>query len=193
VDDLIELEATKVNKLHEFSTELFLRHTCSSSSFENLEGHVNIETGSMNLIEQTPSGKYPFYTRNIGSFFSDRYTHDATGVIVAGEGNFAPKFVSGKFGLHQRAYFISSKDSSISAPVIYEAIKSNVKYLNSVAVGSTVKSLRRFCFEKMPLPAGIDYSKLSHELNPIYKQILVEEEKQKQLKKAKRLLLSKYF
>ena len=147
----------------------------------------------MNLVEQSPSGKYPFYTRNVGSFYADRYTHDATGVIVAGEGNFFPKFVSGKFGLHQRAYFISSKDPSISAPVIYEVIKSNVKYLNAVAVGSTVKSLRRFCFENMPLPAGIDYSKLSQRLDVIYQQILNEEAKQKELERTKKLLLAKYF
>ena len=193
MDDLIELETEKVRRLHDFSSELFFRNTCLSHSSEYLGSHVNIETGSMNLIEQSPSGKYPFYTRNIGNFFTDRYTHDATGVIVAGEGNFSPKFVSGKFGLHQRAYFISSNDSAISAPVIYEIVKSNVKYLNAVAVGSTVKSLRRFCFETMPLPTGVDYFELSRKLNPIYQQILIEETKQKELKQVKKLLLSKYF
>ena len=154
---------------------------------------ANIETGSMNLDENNPTGTYPFYTRNVGSFFANRYTNDCSGVIVAGEGNFNPKYVSGKFGLHQRAYLITPKTSIVSAEAIYEIIASNVPFLNSVAVGSTVKSLRRFCFEQMPYYEDLDYESMNRSIKPMFQAILSLKAQIVDLKSVKSNLLTKYF
>jgi type I restriction enzyme S subunit len=147
----------------------------------------------MNLVEQNQNGAYPFYTRNVGSFFCDKYTHEGTGVIVAGEGNFSPKFVTGKFGLHQRAYFITPKDSRFSASVLFEIIENNVDFLNAVAVGSTVRSLRRFCFESIPFYEDADFRLLSAELDSVFSYIVALQKESALLKREKSVLLRKYF
>jgi type I restriction enzyme S subunit len=154
---------------------------------------INIETGSMNLDENTSSGKYPFYTRNVGLFFADKYTNDTTGVIVAGEGNFSPKYVIGKFALHQRAYLIAPKNNRFSSEVLFEIIKANKRFLETVAVGSTVRSLRRFCFETMPYYSDVDYSCLAVKLSPIFERITDLQKRIDYLNTTKQALLVKYF
>ena len=61
-----------------------------------------------------------------------------------------------------------------------EIIKSNVNYLNGIAVGSTVKSLRKNSFENMPFYNDGKYNiiedklKLIHNLEEQYKKLLNE-------------------
>jgi len=147
----------------------------------------------MNLDENTPTGKYPFYTRNVGSFFANKYTNDTTGVIVAGEGNFSPKYVTGKFALHQRAYLISPKNHRFTSEVLFEIIKANKSFLETVAVGSTVRSLRRFCFDGMPYYSDVDYSSLAAKLSPIFERIMGLQKRIDYLNTTKQALLIKYF
>ncbi len=147
----------------------------------------------MNLDENDPNGRYPFYTRNIGTFYSNKYTNEGKGAVVAGEGNFTPKFVNGKFGLHQRAYFIQPSTTKLGSEVIYEIILSNKKYLESVAVGSTVKSLRRFCFEQMPFFIDADYFCLNQILEILFGEIENFKKRKSILLNQKRILLDKYF
>lgn len=193
MDELIENYDERINLLSRISFCLYSQSIEHSQEISILKNFINIETGSMNLEENNPNGKYPFYTRNIGTFYSDRYTNDGMGVIVAGEGNFTPKFVNGKFGLHQRAYFISPNTAKLSPETIYEIILSNKKYLESVAVGSTVKSLRKFCFEQMPFYLDADYSLLSQKLAPLFKEIEALKVLRLLLQTQKHTLLSKYF
>ena len=102
------------------------------------------------MNENTIGGEYIFYTRNEGTFKSNKYTHNQEGIIVAGEGNFTPKYANGKFGLHQRAYLIYSKNTLFSNKVLYQIVNSNVNYLNGVAVGSAVTSSGRHTFDSRP-------------------------------------------
>lgn len=193
MDDLIEQKFDETASLLSLGDWIYKQYTAGHTPYGFLGDVVNIETGSMNLDENDPNGPYPFYTRNIGSFFADKYTHDCTGVIVAGEGNFSPKYVSGKFGLHQRAYLITPKSSKTTPEIIYEIILSNVSFLNTVAVGSTVKSLRRFCFEQMPYCPDADYSSLADKLKPIFNKVLEDRKTISVLSSLKKSLLSKYF
>lgn len=175
------------------SAESYLLCISNCKELSELRDYIHIETGSMNLEQNNPLGKYPFFTRNIGSFYSDQYTNEGKGVIVAGEGNFTPKFINGKFGLHQRAYFITPKSPFITPEVLYEIIYFNKGYLESVAVGSTVKSLRRFCFESMPFYKDADYKKLAMILLSVFNEIDILKKKISSLQKTKHFLLSKYF
>ena len=193
MDDLIENYQERIALLHQLSTFLFLSSTIHSKEKGFLKEYINIETGSMNLDENDPDGQYPFFTRNIDTFYSNKFTHEGKGVIVAGEGNFNPKFVNGRFALHQRAYFISSKTGVLTAEVIYEIILSNKIFLDSVAVGSTVKSLRRFCFEKMPFFKDADYEFLGEKLVPIFEEITQLKKRIAILRSQKAILLKKYF
>ena len=194
IDDLIEKYEEIVNKLNKLSNELYLKSIANASDLTTLKDYISIETGSMNLEDNNPDGKYDFYTRNEGVFKCDNYTHNTTGVIVAGEGNFKPKYASGKFGLHQRAYLIKSLDTSIiNNETLFELINSNQNFLNGVAVGSTVKSLRRNSFENMPFYKDGLYSLINDKTKIIRTKINEYGSKIEILNNAKKLYLDKYF
>lgn len=193
VDDLIENYEERISFLQKISSYLYLQLIEHSQKTSYLGNFIKIETGSMNLDENDPNGRYPFYTRNIGTFYSNKYTNEGKGAVVAGEGNFTPKFVNGKFGLHQRAYFIRPNTTKLGPEVIYEIILSNKKYLESVAVGSTVKSLRRFCFEQMPFFIDTDYFCLNQRLKILFGEIENLKRREDVLLNQKRILLNKYF
>lgn len=147
----------------------------------------------MNLNENIIDGEYIFYTRNEGTFKSNKYTHNQEGVIVAGEGNFTPKYANGKFGLHQRAYLIYSKNTLFSNKVLYQIVNSNVNYLNGVAVGSTVKSLRRNSFENMPFYIDGEYNNIEPILSQIHRLEKIYMNKIEKLKTLKTYYLQKFF
>lgn len=193
VDSLIENYEERISCLQKISSYLYLQLIEHSRKTSHLGNFIKIETGSMNLDENDPNGRYPFYTRNIGTFYSNKYTNEGKGAVVAGEGNFTPKFVNGKFGLHQRAYFIQPNTTKLGPEVIYEIILSNKKYLESVAVGSTVKSLRRFCFEQMPFFIDTDYFYLNQRLEILFGEIENLKRRENVLLNQKRILLNKYF
>ena len=193
IDSLIENYEERISFLQKISSYLYLQLIEHSRKTSYLGNFIKIETGSMNLDENNPNGRYPFYTRNIGTFYSNKYTNEGKGAVVAGEGNFTPKFVNGKFGLHQKAYFIQPNTTKLGPEVIYEIILSNKKYLESVAVGSTVKSLRRFCFEQMPFFIDADYFCLNQILEMLFGEIENLKKRKNILLNQKRILLNKYF
>ena len=182
-----------LTKLSEITTLYYSKSIANAEALSTLLNFINIETGSMNLNENNPNGKYIFYTRNEGIFKADIYTHEQEGVIVAGEGNFTPKYANGKFGLHQRAYLIYSNNKLFSNKVLFQIINSNVNYLNGIAVGSTVKSLRKNSFENMPFYFDGNYKIIEDKL----KEIHILEEKYKKLlneiKNLKKQYLGKFF
>ncbi|QGP40432.1 Type I restriction modification DNA specificity domain protein [Piscirickettsia salmonis] len=70
---------------------------------------------------------------------------------MPGEGqDFMPKYFTGKFDLHQRAYAIIDIDN-VDGKFLFYVIGYFRNYFLSQAVGSTVKSLRLPMFQKMPL------------------------------------------
>ena len=148
----------------------------------------------MNLEDNNPNGKYDFYTRNEGVFKCDNYTHNTTGVIVAGEGNFKPKYANGKFGLHQRAYLIKVLDTNIiNNEILFEIINSNQNFLNGVAVGSTVKSLSPNSFENIPFYKDGNYPLILSVISKLRTKIIEIKTRINTLINIKQLYLNKFF
>lgn len=164
IDDLMEHNNKILGKINILKRLLYMKSISNSLNQDVLKEYMSIETGNMNLNENDPNGKYLFYTRNEVIFKANKYTHNQDGIIVAGEGNFTPKYASGKFGLHQRAYLLSSITKLFSNEILFQIISSNVDYLNSVAVGSTVKSLRKNSFENMPFFIDGNYKSIENHL-----------------------------
>jgi type I restriction enzyme S subunit len=69
---------------------------------------VIIQTGKSNTEDAIKKGKYPFFDRSNKIKKSNDYIFDGEYTIVPGEGIFMPKYYSGKFNLHQRAYALTS-------------------------------------------------------------------------------------
>lgn len=112
----------------------------------------SVTTGSSNTIDALNEGLYPFFDRSQIVKRSNKFLFDTEAVIVPGEGmDFIPRYTSGKFDLHQRAYAVIPKEN-IDGRYLYYAIMNNRRHFSQVATGSTVKSLRLKSFELMKIP-----------------------------------------
>ena len=79
--------------------------------------------------------------------------YDCEALIIPGEGKeFLPRHFKGKFDLHQRAYALFNLLPGLDVRFLYHVLHYRSDYFPSVAVGATVKSLRRRHFENFPVP-----------------------------------------
>lgn len=112
-----------------------------------------ISTGKSNTKDAIEDGEYAFFDRSKIVKRSSKYLFDCDAIIVAGEGQtFLPKFYSGKFDLHQRAYAIFNFNKNISVHYVYKYLIHFNKYFERVAVGATAKSLRLRHFQDLSIP-----------------------------------------
>jgi type I restriction enzyme S subunit len=112
-----------------------------------------ISTGKSNTEDAVENGQYAFFDRSKVIKKSTKYLFDCDAIIVAGEGQtFLPKFYSGKFDLHQRAYAIFNFNKNVSVQYVYKYLIHFHKYFEEVAVGATAKSLRLRHFQDLPIP-----------------------------------------
>lgn len=113
---------------------------------------AKIGTGNRNAEDASINGIYPLFDRSQVVKKSNQFLFDDEAIIVAGEGQqFHPRYYSGKFDLHQRAYAIYGMKKHTNAKYLYYFIGNGKKYFESVAVGSTVLSLRLNHFQDFPI------------------------------------------
>ncbi len=113
---------------------------------------AKIKNGKSNTQDAVEDGLYPFFDRSKQIKRSNKFLFDTTAIIIPGEGKeFIPKFFSGKFDLHQRAYAIFDFSDNVNPKYIYYYILFSNQYFKSVAVGSTVMSLRLNHFIEFPI------------------------------------------
>ena len=118
---------------------------------------AKIQTGKSNKEDAVPDGYYVFFDRSKIVQRSNRFLLDAEAVIVPGEGSeFMPRYYRGRFDLHQRVYAITDF-RGVDGKFLYYVMRWKHRYFTQVAIGSTVKSLRkgmfeRFCFDCPLLP-----------------------------------------
>ena len=155
----------------------------------------NIQTGNMNVEDNIPDGKYYFFDRSVTIKKLNSFTFDNEAIIYPGEGSeFLPRYFNGKYALHQRSYSVNSvKDNSIK--YIYHFLKTKNNHFLTTAVGSTVKSLRKNCFENciISLPCLLEQEKIALFLTSIDKNIDENESILYKFKDQKQALLSKIF
>ncbi|MBS1902437.1 MAG: restriction endonuclease subunit S [Bacteroidetes bacterium] len=111
-----------------------------------------ISTGKSNANEAVDDAPYAFFDRSKTIKRSNRYLFDCEALIIPGEGaEFFPRYYSGKFDLHQRAYALFNFDSSVDIQFVYWHLIHFHKYFERVAVGATAKSLRLRHFTDLPI------------------------------------------
>ena len=109
---------------------------------------ANIQTGKSNKEDAVPDGNYVFFDRSRETQRSNRFLLDTEAVIVPGEGSeFIPKYYDGPFDLHQRVYAITDF-RGVDGMFLYYVLWCKRKYFSQVAIGATVKSLRKGMFER---------------------------------------------
>ena len=110
-------------------------------------------SGESDTKDAVPDGPYAFFDRSKTIKRSSRFLYDCEALIIPGEGKeFLPKYFKGKFDLHQRAYALFEFAPELDVRFLFHLLHHRADYFPSVAVGATVKSLRRRHFDNLPVP-----------------------------------------
>lgn len=113
----------------------------------------SISSGESDTQDAVADGPYAFFDRSKTIKRSSRFLYDCEALIIPGEGKeFLPRHFNGKFDLHQRAYALFDFLPGIEVRFLYHLLHHRSDYFPSVAVGATVKSLRRRHFENLSVP-----------------------------------------
>src|SRR3989339_1087492 len=113
----------------------------------------DISTGKSNANEAIENGDYAFFDRSKIIKKSSRFLFDCEALIIPGEGaEFFPRYYSGKFDLHQRAYALFKFDKNVDIRFVEYYLIFDHKYFERVAVGATAKSLRLRHFQDLGIP-----------------------------------------
>lgn len=116
----------------------------------NLGDVARVTNGKTNSQDAVIDGYYPLFDRSVLIKKSDKFIFDGEAIILPGEGaEFIPRYFSGKFDLHQRAYAIFSDNEKVYSPYLYYFLFANRDVFAQTAVGSTVKSLRLPIIQKV--------------------------------------------
>ena len=207
LDQQIELEEKKLAKLEEqkkgymqkiFSQELRFKDENGNDypewEIKKLMQIAKVKTGSKNVQDNIQDGKYKFFDRSVEVKYLNTFDFDETAIIYPGEGSkFLPRYFSGKYSLHQRAYSIY--DININNNYLYYYLSLQNNHFLKYAVGSTVKSLRMSGFDKLKVmvPKNSEQEKIGSFFKNLDEFIEKQANKVELLKKRKQSFLQKMF
>ena len=207
LDQQIELEEKKLAKLEEqkkgymqkvFSQELRFKDENGNDypewEIKKLLQIAKVKTGSKNVQDNIQDGKYKFFDRSVEVKYLNTFDFDETAIIYPGEGSkFLPRYFSGKYSLHQRAYSIY--DININNNYLYYYLSLQNNHFLKYAVGSTVKSLRMSGFDKLKVmvPKNSEQEKIGSFFKNLDEFIEKQANKVALLKQRKQSFLQKMF
>ncbi len=149
-------------------------HQGPAMKMVRLEDLCSISTGSTDTKDAVVDGAYPLFDRSKIIKKSTKYLFDCEALIIPGEGaEFLPKYYSGKFDLHQRAYALFDMKSELDIQFLKYYLIFVKDYFPRVAVGATVKSLRRrhFADLEIPLPSLPEQKAIVEKLDAAFAEI----------------------
>ena len=156
---------------------------------------AKIQTGKSNKEDSVADGLYVFFDRSQEVQRSNRFLLDAEAIIVPGEGSeFYPRYYEGRFDLHQRVYAITDF-RGVDGKFLYYVLHYKRRYFAQVAIGSTVKSLRKGMFERFGFdcpPMSIQ-RKISSVLSTYDLAIQNNRRRIRLLERAARLIYNEWF
>ncbi|HRY36274.1 MAG TPA: restriction endonuclease subunit S [Candidatus Magasanikbacteria bacterium] len=154
----------------------------------------DITTGNSNTVDAVSDGQYAFFDRSKIIKRSHNFLFDSEALIIPGEGaEFFPRYYSGKFNLHQRAYALLNFNKNTNVKFVEYFLIFEHKYFERVAVGATAKSLRRRHFEdlEIPLPPLPEQHRIVKILDEVFENITeAKENAEKNLQNSKDLFES---
>lgn len=162
---------------------------------KNLGNICDITNGKANVQDHVEGGKFPLFDRSEVIKATNNYIFDCEAVIIPGEGmRFVPKYYTGKFNLHQRAYAL--KDFNCVGQFVYFSMLYRSNLLSQKAVQSTVLSLRLPILQNFPIeipknPA--EQQKIASCLSSLDEVIAAQSQKLNLLKEHKKGLMQNLF
>lgn len=207
LDRQIELEEQKLFLLEEqkkgymqkiFSQELRFKDENGNDypewEIKKLMQIAKVKTGSKNVQDNIQDGKYKFFDRSVEVKYLNTFDFDEAAIIYPGEGSkFLPRYFSGKYSLHQRAYSIY--DININNNYLYYYLSLQNNHFLKYAVGSTVKSLRMSGFDKLKVmvPKNSEQEKIGSFFKNLDEFIEKQANKVELLKQRKQSFLQRLF
>ncbi|CAI2650318.1 hypothetical protein AKUA1404_04800 [Apilactobacillus kunkeei] len=210
IDKLIELQTQNLEQLKKLKRgylqkmfpqdgESIPRWRFSGFSGEwEKQGLINLaklRTGSRNAEDGVDDGKFVFFDRSSEMKFLNEYDFDGEVIVYAGEGaKFLPRKFDGKYSLHQRAYGIYDF-KNINFDFLYQELLNKNNHFLKYAVGTTAKSLRKDCFQKLIIkyPGVDEQRRIGFFLSKLDQIINNQFDKIDKLKQQKKAYLQKMF
>ncbi len=168
----------------------------NSDDFISLSSLIEIKTGNRNSQDNVKNGKYVFFDRSTEIKKLNEFDFDEEAIIIPGEGTkFAPKYVNGKYALHQRSYSLYNFSQEIDSKYLYYFLMTQSNTLLRYSVGTTVPSLRVSTFDHIKVPMyskelQMKYASTFDSLEKLLSQI---KEKTNVLRSLKQFLLQVLF
>lgn len=168
----------------------------NSDDFISLSSLIEIKTGNRNSQDNVKNGKYVFFDRSTEIKKLNEFDFDEEAIILPGEGTkFAPKYVNGKYALHQRSYSLYNFSQEIDSKYLYYFLMTQSNTLLRYSVGTTVPSLRVSTFDHIKVPMyskelQMKYASTFDSLEKLLSQI---KEKTNILRSLKQFLLQVLF
>lgn len=157
---------------------------------------TNGDSNVQDAVSEPKEGMYPFFDRSEDVKYLPTFLFDKEAIIYPGEGTeFMPRYIKGKFALHQRCYAIFDFKDTVTALFLYFYLKTQNFYFVKNAVGSTVPSLRLDTFQKLKviIPPKIMQHKVSLCLSSMEQKCNAEKVILQLLLKQKQYLLCQMF
>lgn len=154
LDKRIATQNKIIDKLQSLIKGISSRIFASIQGIEYRLGDIaTITNGDSNVqdaVSEPKEGMYPFFDRSEDVKYLPTFLFDKEAIIYPGEGTeFMPRYIKGKFALHQRCYAIFDFKDTVTALFLYFYLKTQNFYFVKNAVGSTVPSLRLDTFQKL--------------------------------------------
>ncbi len=148
-------ELTARKKQYHYYRDQLLSFEDGEVEWNTLGNVAIIGTGSHDTKDAIEDGDFTFYARGREPLKLDVFDFDETAIITAGDGAGVGKvfhYAQGKYALYQRAYRIVP-DESMNPRFVYHYIAAHfLAYVQKASVNSSVTSLRRPMFLKLPIP-----------------------------------------
>ncbi len=200
LDERIATQNKIIDKLQSLIKGISSRIFASIQGIEYRLGDIaTITNGDSNVqdaVTEPKEGMYPFFDRSEDVKYLPTFLFDKEAIIYPGEGTeFMPRYIKGKFALHQRCYAIFDFKDTVTAQFLYFYLKTQNFYFVRNAVGSTVPSLRLDTFQKLKviIPPKIMQHKVSLCLSSMEQKCNAEKAILQLLLKQKQYLLRQMF
>ena len=157
----------------------------------------SITTGSKNLKDNDPNGKYPFYVRSKNIEHINSYSYDGEAILIPGDGKIGKIFhyVNGKFDYHQRVYKISDFKNVEGKFIYYYLQKNFLHHALKHSLKATVDSLRLPVIKEMKIyfPTLDEQKRIVSLLSKIDTKISLMEQKYDVIKISKKIILQQLY
>lgn len=212
LDKAVQFKENKIEKLQSFKQAMLQKmfpkegETVPEIRFEGFEGeweltnlgeYTSISTGSSDLQDSVPDGKYPFFVRSDDVQRSNRYLYDGEAILIPGEGRLGEIFhyINGKFDFHQRVYKISDFIKNDAIFTMYYMKRDFKSHALQKTAKATVDSLRMDVIKdfEIPLPSIEEQKQIGEYFEILDQNIQSKQAELEKLKQFKKAMLQKMF